>query len=288
LENTSFRGRLVHIGSALDLILKKHTYPVAVGKLLGEALVIGAALAASLKYEGVFTLQAKGDGPVRLLVADMTSRGELRAYAQIREGYDFSNVRPDARLLGDGHLAFTVDPKSGKDRYQGIVTLKGDNLSEAVRHYFLQSEQLPTGIMAAAQQDEKGHWNSVCLMLQRMPREGGLAKISDTSLEDDWNHAMLLMETCHTNELTDPALEPNDILYRLFHEDGVRVFDPKYLRHKCRCSKTRVTNMLRSMPRAEIESLAVNGLVTVTCEFCNRSYKFDEEKIKGLYSAGNS
>lgn len=316
LESSHLRGRLVRLGPALDLILRQHNYEPQVGTLLGEAVVVAAALATSLKYEGVFTLQAKGDGAVRMIVADVTSEGDVRGYAQLAEG--IRTLAGDARLLGKGYLAFTVDQKKKDDRYhtrsskvgepcpqaptepattrnsspnfelretyQGIVELSAGTLAEAVQHYFRQSEQLPTGIVAAVRQDDKGMWRGGCLLLQRMPREGGAPQgQSATTAEDDWLRAMMLMETCGANELTHAKLTPNELLFRLFHEEGVRVFEPHAFRHKCRCSEARVADMLRSLPRAEIESMAVDGLVSVTCEFCNQSYLYDQQRRDELY-----
>jgi molecular chaperone Hsp33 len=212
----------------------------------------------------------------------VTSEGDVRGYAQLAEGV--RALAGDARLLGKGYLAFTVDQRKKDDRYQGIVELSAGTLAEAVQHYFRQSEQLPTGIVAAVRQNEQGHWRGGCLMLQRMPREGGIQQEqSDRSAEDDWLRAMMLMETCGANELTHATLKPNELLFRLFHEEGVRVFDPQPFRHKCRCSEDRVTKMLRSLPREEIETMAVNGLVSVTCEFCNRSYLYDRQRRDELY-----
>jgi molecular chaperone Hsp33 len=284
LESGPLRGRLVRLGPALDLILYQHAYPPAVGALLGEAIVIASALGTTLKYEGVFTLQAKSDGPVRLLVADVTSDGGIRAYAQ-HHGID--GIGAGVPLLGKGYLAFTVDQQVKDDRYQGIVQLESENLAEAVQHYFRQSEQLPTGIIAAAKRDAQGRWRGGCLILQQMPwaigGERG-ARITDTSSEDNWQRAMMLMGTCGANELTDPNLSPNELLFRLFHEEGVRVYEPHTFRHQCRCSEVRVTEMLKALPRAEVETLAIDGIVSVTCEFCNKSYRFDEAQRAVLYS----
>jgi molecular chaperone Hsp33 len=294
LESGSFRGRLVRLGPALDIILHQHAYPHSVGGLLAEAMVIAAALGTSLKYEGVFTLQAKGDGAVRMLVADVTSDGGIRGYAQFvgeQLGTDPDQQVKNTKLIGKGYLAFTVDQQRKDDRYQGLVEMQGNNLAEAVQHYFRQSEQLPTGIMAAVRRDDHGRWHGGCLMLQQMPRSGGIeggiargiAHDVDTAVEDDWYRCMMLMGTCTENELTDPTLEPNALLYRLFHEEGVRVFDPHLFRHQCRCSEERVKGMLKSLPRAEIEELAINGVVDVVCEFCNKSYKFNKAQREELY-----
>ena len=288
LESSQLRGRLVRLGNTLDVILGQHAYPPAVGNLLGETMVITAALGTALKFDGLFTLQIKSDGALKLLVADVTSDGGVRAYAQQRAAEE---VTPGMPLLGKGFLAFTVDQKMKEDRYQGIVALEGNNLSEAVQHYFRQSEQIPTGILAAVRQDEQGHWHGGCLMLQRMPREGGISNDNTppegevSTPEEDWQRAMVLMQTCSAEELTNPFLTPEKLLTRLFHEEGVRVYEPLTFRHQCRCSVERVEGMLRCLPREEVEEMAIDGVVSVTCEFCNRSYIFNSEQRKKLYSA---
>jgi molecular chaperone Hsp33 len=302
LESSHLRGRLVRLGAALDLILHQHAYPEPVARLLAEAMTIAAALASSLNYDGVFTLQAKGDGPVRLLVADVMSGGGIRAYAQYDKDVLGKNAgKPesagvaDTTLLGKGYMAFTCSLKNKDDRYQGIVALEGGTLAEAVQHYFRQSEQLSTGIVAAARRDAQGRWRGGCLLLQKMPRDGGILRepgspllhmdVESASPEaEDWTRAMLVMGTCTPQELTDADIVADALLFRLFHEEGVRVYEPLRLRHECRCSQARVEGMLRALPRTEIEELAENGRVTVTCEFCNKSYGFSEAEIEALYA----
>jgi molecular chaperone Hsp33 len=279
-RSAHINGRSVRLGPALNYILHQHAYPVPVGHLLGEAMVIAAALGTALKFEGVFTFQAKTDGPVRLLVADVTNDGGIRAYAQ----FSPAGGAAGGRLLGKGYVAFTIDQKLKDERYQGIVEMEGHTLAEAVQHYFRQSEQLPTGIVVAVRQDAYGHWRGGCLMLQQIPHNVATLREHDTSIEDAWIRAMLLLGTCTPDELTDPALEANELLYRLFHEEGVRIYDPLAFRHQCRCSEKRVKNMLRSLPRNEIEALAIKGIVDITCEFCNKNYRFDEKERYILYS----
>ncbi len=285
LEASGLRGRLVRLGAALDAILFAHDYPEPVGALLAEATAIAAALACGLKYDGVFTLQAKSDGAVRMLVADVTSGGGLRAYARFdRDTLD--TAKPSSNLLGQGHLAFTVDQAAREgERYQGLVALENRSLTDAAQHYFRQSEQLPTGLMAAARRGADGRWRGGSLLLQRVPREGGTAfPDGATAVEDDWHRAMTLMSTLTPEELTDPALSAHDILFRLFHEEGVRVYDPQPLSAQCRCSETRVRDMLRALPRAEIEALAErDGNVSITCEFCSRVYRFGPAARAALY-----
>jgi molecular chaperone Hsp33 len=275
LDVSSLRGRLVRMGSSLDEILSRHDYPSPIAKLLAETTCLAATLATALKYEGVFTLQTKSDGAVRFLVADVTGEGGVRSYAQ----FDPAKLEAGNELIGAGHLAFTVSGDDVEKRYQGIVPLSGGNLAEAVQNYFRQSEQIPTGLLAAAARDENGKWRGGALMLQRMPREGGNAIASDTSVEDDWIRAMTLMQTCKAEELTDPDLSGEELLFRLFHEEEVRVYEPKPLFHKCRCSEERVRGMLAGMPKEDVAALAVNGIVEVTCEFCNRAYPIPVKEI---------
>ena len=183
IEATSLRGRLVRLGSVVDTIVTRHAYPDPVAALLGEAITVAVILAGALKYEGVFTLQTKGDGPVRLMVADVTSAGAVRGYAQYDEALlakamSGSAIRaPNAasvpRLLGAGHIAFTVDQGEHTDRYQGIVELQGATLAECAHHYFRQSEQLQAGIKTAIGRDPaSGAWRAGGIMLQRLPAHG--------------------------------------------------------------------------------------------------------------------
>lgn len=267
-QSSAFRGRLVRLGAPLDEILHRHAYPKEVATLLAETMLLAAALASTVKVDGVFTLQAKSDGAVRLLITDVTSTGDIRAYAQ----FDEAKLAEGGPVLGKGHLAFTADQPDSDERYQGIVDLAGGSLVHAVQHYFRQSEQLPTGIAVAARADEDGHWRGSCLLLQAMPRDGGHDVQTDTSVEEDWHRAMMLMQTSTAEEFTDPALSSEDLLFRLFHDEGVQLFDAKPLRHACRCSEERVNAMLDGIPPEELKALAVNGKVSVTCEFCNRVY----------------
>jgi molecular chaperone Hsp33 len=288
LEGQAVRGRLVRLGPLLDVILHRHRYPDAVAALLAEMLVLAATLAGALKYEGVFTLQTKGDGPVRLMVADVTSGGDLRAYAQFDSerlatvlAASPATVPSVPKLLGAGHLAFTVDQGVHTERYQGIVELAGATLADCVHHYFRQSEQLEAAVKIAAGRTPDAGWRAGALMLQRLPPEAGAAD----EVEDGWRRGLALMASSTESELLDPALAPNDLLYRLFHEDGVRVFTPSAVRAGCRCSRERVERVLRSFPAEEVRSLMVDGRVVATCEFCSSVYTFSEDEIAALIRA---
>lgn len=276
LEKSAIRGRLVRLSRSIDQILRQHDYPDNVAEVVGQAVALAANLGTALKFDGVFTLQTKGDGLINLLVTDVTSDGALRSYARI----DPEQSKEDMPLLGAGNLVFTVDQKETEERYQGIVELvEGDGLCESLQTYFKNSEQIPTGLLAYAKKDDAGHWRAACLMLQRMPRDGGEVVPSDTLIEDDWLRSMMLMQTCTEQEILDYALSAEDLLFRLFHEEGVRVFDKKGFRHECRCNHERIVAMLKPMPKAEIESMLEDGKATVTCQFCSKCYNFTRDQL---------
>src|SRR5690348_2451643 len=275
------RGRLVRLGPLLDEILTRHDYPEPVATMLGEAIALAAALAGALKYAGVFTLQTKGDGPIHLLVADVTSDGAVRGYAQYdREKLAKATAALPAgaaigdsvpRLLGAGHLAFTVDQGEHSERYQGIVELQGATLADCAHHYFRQSEQVEAGLKVAVARcpDDAGiaRWRGGSLMIQRLPPEGDAAKRD--AAEDGWRRAVILMSSSTSRELVDPGLPPEALLFRLFHEDGVRAYRRHDLTARCRCSRERVETVLRMMPADELATMKIDGHIIVTCQFCS-------------------
>lgn len=287
IEASLLRGRMVRLGPMLDTILGRHAYPDPVARLLGQTITLATVMASGLKYEGVFTLQTKGDAAVPLMVADVTSDGDVRGYAKVDEDklaeLDESRV-PEGEevpaLLGNGYLAFTVDQKGAKDMYQGIVELEGDSLTECVQHYFRQSEQIDVGLKLHVDRREAG-WRAGGLMVQRLPDPEKRPAASDR--EDDWRRTMILMDSATEAELSDPRLVPNGLLYRLFHEDGVRVFPPTTLRSGCRCSRERVAQVLSTIPRSDLEEYKIDGNVEMTCEFCNTTYYFDDDDLDRLH-----
>ncbi len=292
----SVRGRLVRLGPAVDRILSQHDYPLAVGQALAELVALGAALALTLKYEGVFTIQVKGDGPVRLMVADVATAGALRGYAQFDAGRVAalgSGALSVPRLFGAGYLAFTVDQGADMERYQGIVELTGASLAECAHHYFHQSEQFRAGLKVAARRDAAGAWRAGALMVQALPPGGaqGSAEGRDLSQpidldrdeeEDLWRRMLILMSSARDAELVDPALPGWKLVDRLFLAEGVHIYRPSALRHGCRCSRTRVAGVLAALPRGELADMKVDGVVRVTCEFCNTAYDFDDAQIAAL------
>jgi molecular chaperone Hsp33 len=289
IDPFALRGRLVRLGPAIDRILSQHAYPEPVAAMLGEAITLAVVLAGALKYDGIFTLQTKGDGPIKLMVADVSTAGAVRGYAQ----YDAAKLeaalggaRPASHsvpgLVGSGYIAFTVDQGEDTDRYQGIVELAGSTLAECAQHYFRQSEQIQAGIkLSVGRAGRDGTWRGGGLMLQRVPPEGGYGVIAD-DVEDGWRRAMVLMSSATAEELVDPDLAPRRLLFRLFHEDGVRVYDTHPLEARCRCSRERIAGILRLFSPSELEEMREEGVTTVTCEFCNQSYLFDEADLERL------
>ena len=293
IDPFALRGRLVRLGPALDRILSQHAYPEPVAAMLGEAITLAVVLAGALKYDGIFTLQTKGDGPIRLIVADVSTDGAVRGYAQYdQEKLDAVTGETAAaaalsvpRLLGVGYIAFTVDQGEDTDRYQGIVELAGATLADCAQHYFRQSEQIQAGIkLAVGQTGPGGAWRAGGMMLQRVPPEGGYGVIAD-DVEDGWRRAMVLMSSATSGELVNPDLAPHRLLFRLFHEDGVRVYDTHPLEARCRCSRERIETILRAFPAAEIDDMRKERVTTVTCEFCSRRYTFDSDELARLAPA---
>lgn len=297
LESSGLRGRIVKLGSLLDDILTPHAYPEVVSHLVAENLTLSLLLSSMLKYEGIFTLQAQGDGPVRMLASDVTSSGAARACASFDaerlektvsvlgelDSPETSNNQL-AQYLGKGYIAFTVDPASpDMERYQGIVELKGASLVDCVQHYFSQSEQIMTGIKMAVGY-RAGKWRAAGIMLQKMPEEGGYNAAGRSNFEeDDWRRAMILMDSCTEDEFLSPALSPNDLLFRLFHEEGVRVFQPRAVHKECRCSQERVENILKMMSEDDRDYMKVDGKISMHCEFCGTDYVFGDNDIKKLF-----
>ena len=277
IEDQPARGRIVRLGPVVDEILKRHEYPEPVANLLGEACALAALVGASLKFEGRLIVQAQGDGPVAFVVADYDTSGGLRGYcrfdaervAEVAKGF----ARPGARsLLGDGVFVMTMDPGLGRDRYQGVTAIEGETLALCAEQYFAQSEQVPTRVRLAVGelQDANGKsWRAGGAMIQLIAEDDARGPTRDA-----WEKAEALFSTLGEDELIDPQIPPETLLYRLFHEDGVRLFTPKPLRAFCRCSEDGVRGMLRSFPADERADMAeADGQIHVTCEYCSRTYE---------------
>lgn len=287
------RGRLVRLGPALDDILNKHDYPAPVGKLLGEAIVLATLLGTALKFEGRFILQAQTDGPVSFLVVDYMAPDRLRAYARFDAGR-LGEARDSGTLLGRGHLAMTIDQGPDMSRYQGLVALDGGSLEDAAHEYFLRSEQIPTRVRLAVGEEwrssdgGKHRWRAGGMLMQFLPKAPERARQADlhpgdapegvevhSVTEDDaWVEARSLIETVEDVELIDPELSGERLLFRLFHERGVRVFNPMLLKAQCSCSRDAVASMLKSFSPDDRAAMVKDDKVVVTCEFCSSMYRF--------------
>ena len=303
LDAAGARGRQVRLGDALHTILQQHDYPNALSRLLGELVALCALLASTIKYDGVFTVQTRSAGPLKMMVVDVTSAGEMRGYADF-DAAELSGVHTGdgkisvPRMMGAGHLAFTVDQGPDSERYQGIVALEGATLSECAHSYFHQSEQIASAIQLAADR-VNGNWRGGALMLQREPDDGGHGRplgrdqllddpgmeLADQEDHEDWRRAVILMSSVTPGELLDPGLASDQLLFRLFHEESVRAYQPRGLTFGCRCSRQRVESTLKALPQAEVRTLKIDGRVVVTCQFCNKSESFGDIELDALYAA---
>jgi molecular chaperone Hsp33 len=299
LDALDSRGRVVRLGSALDSILRRHDYPAPVARLLGEAVVLAALIGSSLKFDGRFIMQTQTDGPVNLIVVDLDAPDGLRGYARfdhdaLVKAAEMGRTRP-GELLGKGHLAMTIDQGPHMERYQGIVALDGNSLEEVAHTYFQQSEQIPTLVRLAVAEfsrrgDPRPSWRAGGVLVQFMP-EHGQSVMPDlnnpetadpTYVEaDNWTRAKTLLATVADDELADPDVSAERLLFRLYHETGVRVFSPIDLEERCTCSAERIENMLRdSFTPEERDDMAVNGEIEVVCEFCSAAYHFKPHEFE--------
>ncbi len=282
LEQLDVRGELVRLDSSWRAVTERHAYPQVVRQLLGEALVSAVLLSATLKFEGSLTLQARGQGPVHTLIAQATHQRTLRGLARWNdplpdpEASAMNQIGSDHRasrlegLFGPAQLVMTIEPDEGQN-YQGVVSLQGDSLSAAISHYFELSEQLPTRLWLAIDDG-----NAVGLLLQRLPHQ-------TSNDQDAWDRCQMLADTLDSREML--RLPFHQILHRLFHNEQVRIFEPNPVAFRCTCSRTRIGATLRALGQDELDALlGERGTVEVTCEFCNRDYRFDAVDVSELFT----
>jgi molecular chaperone Hsp33 len=285
LPNRPVRGRLVRLGGLTDALLSRHSYHPAVGRLVGQALALAAGLSTALKFRGTFSLQAKGNGPVDMLLADCTDTGELRGYARsdadmLAALLDKDPAPPADALLGAGYLAFTVD-QGGDDRHQGIVAIEGGTLAAMSLHYFETSEQLRCQIHLACEKAEAG-WRAAALILEKVAGAGGIAPELDEDAQDEsWRAATALAGTLTDKELLDDDLAPEQLLYRLFHTEGVVADRARALSYGCRCSRARLSGILQGFSDDDLDHMSIDGTIVMTCEFCHYDFKFPRADMHG-------
>ena len=274
-ERFPVRGHLVHLDATWAALLEHHDYPPVVRDVLGQTLAASVLLAATIKFEGVLSLQLRGDGPLQLMLVQCTDGLGVRGVAQYGA---VGGPAPMAELAGNGNLTVTLESTDREQRYQGIVPLDGATVADCLQVYFAQSEQLPTRLWLQA--DDRG---ASGMLLQRLPQPGGVES-DPAGLEDTWHRLQLIGDTLTPGELR--SLNDGDLLHRLFNEDDVRMFEPAPVFFRCRCSRERVADMLRALGEAESRSVvAERGAVDVRCEFCNRNYRFDAVDVEQLFKS---
>ena len=290
IEGMDVKGRAVRLGTVADQIIRSHDYPPSVARIMGQFLALTALLGSVLKFKGILTLQTKSAGPVPMLVCDYEADGEgggaLRGYGdvdavkirQYGKGASFKGLIGDKR---DSYLALTIDQGQDMQRYQGIVDLAGDSLADVARNYFQNSEQTPTEIQLYADQDPvTGHWRAGGIMVQFLAHgEEGQQRIMARDEHEHWNRAGVLMHSVKESELLDPILDLDQLLYRLFNEDGVRVFAAAQLTKGCRCSDEKLMGVLSGFAKDDLDHMAEDGTITMDCKFCNKAFKFDRDRV---------
>ncbi len=284
IEGMDVKGRAVRLGTVVDHILSAHDYPDFINHILGEMLALAAMLGSLLKYEGIVTVQTKSDGPVPMMVVDYEAKhqgmiGRMRGCVTIDDNkmQQYGKNPSFKGLIGSkkGYLALTIDQGADMERYQGIVDLAGETLSDVARNYFNTSEQTPTEIQLTCDRDSvSGHWRAGGIMVQHLAHgEEGKIRLA-TREEENWTRASVLVKSVKTSELTDPSLDLDQLLYRLYNEDGVRVFDAAHMQKGCRCSRVKIHSVISQFKAEELEDMLEDGLIKVNCQFCNSTYNF--------------
>ncbi|MEX0731040.1 MAG: Hsp33 family molecular chaperone HslO [Aquisalimonadaceae bacterium] len=273
-EHANVRGELIHLDGTYREVLARRPYPDAVARLLGEAMAAAGLLSSILKFQGSLILQMQGKGPITMAVASASHDQALRAVAHQREDVGQVPAGPLHAMCTEGNLAITIDPDDSTERYQGIVALDTNSLSEAVDNYFSQSEQLPTRIFLACDGN-----HAAGLLLQRLPGEDAHED------PDAWNRAEQLAATIKDDDLLN--LDAREIIRRLFHEEDIRLFPPQPMRFHCPCSRERIASVLFSLGAEEVNSIILEqGAIEAQCEFCGSSYEFDEMDVEELFVGG--
>ena len=303
LDRTDTRGRVARLDGVLQQVLAQHDYPPAIEALIAEAALLTALIGQTIKLRWKLSLQVRGDGPARLIATDYYGPGEEGAPARVRAyaSFDEERLDPDAdpfSQIGKGYFAILIDQGQGMTPYQGITPIAGGSLAACAETYFAQSEQLPTRFALSFGQSqapgEALHWRAGGMMLQQMPEaspfatgggsgDGGLLLAGDIlegDAAEDWNHVNVLLDTAEEIELIGPSVQPTDLLVRLFHEEGPRVFETQAVEFGCTCSADRVRESLSIYSAKDIAYMTTDeGIVTADCQFCSAHYEFDPKTL---------
>lgn len=284
IYNGAFRGRLVRLNNVLNDILSRHTYPLPIAAVVAEGSALACILSGSIKYDGLFTLQTQSSGPLSQLVVDVTTDGKIRACATFDEARlakaqslrkVSGQIEPAPDLMGEGHLAFTVDQGRDTELYQGIVELKGKTFADFALKYFTQSEQIDTFIklyLQAPNEVSKG-WQAFGLMIQKMP------EIKDAEENDNWEEAKIFAQSLQENEVFDTKLSSEQILNRLYHSSSLVIGDEKHYYFGCRCSRDKLQTTLSGFSKEDIDSMVENNKISAKCNFCSETYQFDKGEL---------
>lgn len=287
LDNNAFRGRILRLGNTLSEVFSRCEYPDNVGMAVAECCALGAMFASLLKYDGLFTLQIQGDGPISVLVTDVTSSGKIRSCAK----YDLEAMQKAQALrktqgqleeapfwLGKGVLIFTVDQGDETKLYQGVVDLQGKTLADCAMRYFKNSEQIDTYLRLFKRKTKTG-WETAGVLIQKMPTHGGKNAANDENVNEQWNENKILLDSLKNEEIFSNSLTEEEILFRLFHEHEVRVIKENEYFFGCRCSREKLLNTLSTMSRQDIEDMVEDGKITATCGFCSEKYYFEKGEL---------
>lgn len=287
LDGNAFRGRIVRLDHVLTEMFAHREYPDNVASAVAETAALGVILASLMKFDGIFTLQMQGDGPISVLVADVTSEGKVRATAKydaerMLEAQELRKTEGELEAtphwLGKGNLIFTIDQGANTELYQGVVDLQGKTLAECALRYFKNSEQIDTHLRLFVRKNEQG-WQAAGLLLQKMPTFGGKDSEAADNLAEVWKEDKILADSLRQDEIFDAKLSLEDILYRLFHEHKVAVNKEGEYSFGCRCEREKLFATLSGMSAEDIDAMAENGKITATCNFCGQTYTFDKGEL---------
>jgi len=290
INNGAFLGRIIRLDNVINTILTKHQYPIQVSAVVAESTALATLLSSTIKYDGLFTLQTKSNGPIPMIVVDVNSQGQIRACANYDEEKiikaqelrkTVGQIEPAPHFMGEGILAFTVDQGPNTDLYQGIVDLQGKDLSACAMRYFKQSEQIETYLQLYIQAPINGaeRWKAAGVLLQKLPEKGGIKLDENIDLTEAWNQAVIFMQSIKKEEIFDSNLSSETILHRLYHADNLEISKTKEYTFQCRCKREKLLNTLYSMKPEEIEDMCENNKITATCHFCGTTYSFDKGEL---------
>lgn len=290
LEGKDITGRILRLSQTVDNILKAHQYPKEVNKILGQSLALATLLGSFMKYEGILMLQMKGSGAIRTLVVDYATDGKGEASLRGYAAYDDAladKIIPQSleNIFGEGYMMITIDQGKYMERYQGITALTGDNLACAAEEYFAVSEQVKTHVRLECEKNSDGAWRAGAMMIQHVAKKttdqqkDAIQNTGADHHDENWHNAYVMLKSLKKSELLDDSLSLQTLLMRLYHEIGVRVFDPLKLVNGCRCSEQKLRSVISKFSPKELQDIAEEGIIKMTCEFCKTEHKFNVKNL---------